>query len=330
MIRPAKTFQTRDEAEEFRAAKANEMYETPSTRNVARRITVAEFTEEFERLRIGPCGQRMKIRFLVGAVAALMRFAKHIGNDCPLTSITPADCIRYFETIRVSPKKDGPTTIAWTSKSYQSRTIPVPPQTMAILQSLLADADDGQSYVFVPPRRLEFIKDAQTAGHWREDRFILNNFHREFPKIVRKAAKSEALLMDGEGKPAVTLHDLRRTAITNWTKRVNIQTAQKLAGHRNVETTLTYYAAATQDQLDKAREAGIEAIRDALNWTTDPFLTHLADPSEPTDSPDSSKSCGDKALKNWVGPELNRRHTDFQSVALPTELPTRVVASPPM
>jgi hypothetical protein len=25
----------------------------------------------------------------------------------------------------------------------------------------------------------------------------------------------------------------------------------------------------------------------------------------------------------WVGPELNRRHTDFQSVALPTELPTR-------
>jgi hypothetical protein len=27
----------------------------------------------------------------------------------------------------------------------------------------------------------------------------------------------------------------------------------------------------------------------------------------------------------WVGPELNRRHTDFQSVALPTELPTRFV-----
>src|SRR5580765_7761471 len=25
----------------------------------------------------------------------------------------------------------------------------------------------------------------------------------------------------------------------------------------------------------------------------------------------------------WVGPELNRRHMDFQSIALPTELPTR-------
>ncbi len=26
---------------------------------------------------------------------------------------------------------------------------------------------------------------------------------------------------------------------------------------------------------------------------------------------------------NWAGADLNRRHTDFQSVALPTELPAR-------
>src|SRR5205823_11117145 len=28
-------------------------------------------------------------------------------------------------------------------------------------------------------------------------------------------------------------------------------------------------------------------------------------------------------LKMWLGPELNRRHADFQSAALPTELPSR-------
>ena len=27
-------------------------------------------------------------------------------------------------------------------------------------------------------------------------------------------------------------------------------------------------------------------------------------------------------LKKWLGTESNRRHTDFQSVALPTELPS--------
>ena len=32
-----------------------------------------------------------------------------------------------------------------------------------------------------------------------------------------------------------------------------------------------------------------------------------------------------KALRSkWTGPGLNRRHTDFQSVALPTELPVRL------
>src|SRR2546421_4959840 len=30
-------------------------------------------------------------------------------------------------------------------------------------------------------------------------------------------------------------------------------------------------------------------------------------------------------LKMWLGPELNRRHADFQSAALPTELPSRNV-----
>jgi hypothetical protein len=28
--------------------------------------------------------------------------------------------------------------------------------------------------------------------------------------------------------------------------------------------------------------------------------------------------------KTWLGPESNRRHVDFQSTALPTELPSRL------
>ncbi len=33
----------------------------------------------------------------------------------------------------------------------------------------------------------------------------------------------------------------------------------------------------------------------------------------------------DKGKKQWAGADLNRRHTDFQSVALPTELPAHIV-----
>jgi hypothetical protein len=31
-----------------------------------------------------------------------------------------------------------------------------------------------------------------------------------------------------------------------------------------------------------------------------------------------------RRCKQWAGPELNRRHVDFQSTALPPELPTRI------
>jgi hypothetical protein len=33
---------------------------------------------------------------------------------------------------------------------------------------------------------------------------------------------------------------------------------------------------------------------------------------------------GNQRLNEWAGADLNRRHTDFQSVALPTELPALI------
>ena len=41
--------------------------------------------------------------------------------------------------------------------------------------------------------------------------------------------------------------------------------------------------------------------------------------------PGGAVSRSQPALRiQWTGPESNRRHTDFQSVALPTELPVRM------
>src|SRR5262245_27292680 len=47
-------------------------------------------------------------------------------------------------------------------------------------------------------------------------------------------------------------------------------------------------------------------------WATGGFARSFPNPSTHTD------------LKKWLGPESNRRHEDFQSSALPTELPSRV------
>jgi hypothetical protein len=48
------------------------------------------------------------------------------------------------------------------------------------------------------------------------------------------------------------------------------------------------------------------------------------DPLESSETPDSIGF-----LKWWLGAELNRRHKDFQSSALPTELPSQPPTNPP-
>ncbi|MFI4910217.1 MAG: tyrosine-type recombinase/integrase [Sedimentisphaeraceae bacterium JB056] len=56
--------------------------------------------------------------------------------------------------------------------------------------------------------------------------------NRDFD-IIRKNAKVDKC----------TIHDFRRSAITNWTQRLSFQVVHKLAGHSNIKTTMDYYLA---------------------------------------------------------------------------------------
>ena len=69
---------------------------------------------------------------------------------------------------------------------------------------------------------------------------------------------------------ACTLHDLRRSCITNWARLLPIHVVQKLAGHSDIKTTQKYYLAVEESDLENARQAQ-SSIVDNL---TDPLLTH--------------------------------------------------------
>lgn len=194
---------------------------------------------------------------LLLAYSGGLRFAE-------LLNLTWADIDFEAAVVRVTPKAETKTTIAWTPKDYERRTIPIPPETLAELAKLQAAAEDGQVYVFVPPSRIEFIKAAQAAGTWSDARYILNNFHRRFPIVIKRAAEHAPSLLNGEGKPTMSLHDLRRTAITNWTKTANIQTVARLAGHSDTTTTLRFYASVTADQIEAVRAANAAALAQVL------------------------------------------------------------------
>ena len=71
----------------------------------------------------------------------------------------------------------------------------------------------------------------------------LNNTLRDFSKIRRKA-----------GIKKCTLHDLRRSAVTNWAKNLPIQVVQQLAGHSDIATTRKYYLAVREEDMNQARD----------------------------------------------------------------------------
>ena len=51
-----------------------------------------------------------------------------------------------------------------------------------------------------------------------------------------------------------TIHDLRRSAITNWAQSLLIQVVQTLADHSNIATTKKYYLAVRSEDFVAAGE----------------------------------------------------------------------------
>ncbi len=72
-----------------------------------------------------------------------------------------------------------------------------------------------------------------------------------------------------------TLHDLRRSCLTNWARELPAHVVKKLAGHSSVETTPRCYLCVGDADLEKARDFG-----DTLALATSPTapkLTHKAE-----------------------------------------------------
>jgi integrase len=209
------------------------------------------------------------------ALSGIINLLETVEDDEAL-HLTWADVDFDRDTIQVSPKTEGMTTFAWTPKDFETRQVPVPGETTALLAKLQNSAPEGHAYVFLPADRFLLIKEARTRGLWREQQTVLNNFQRSFRRLVLRAAQKAPTLKDEEGNPTISMHDLRRSAITNWSRKANMQTVMRMAGHSNIETTRRYYAATTEDQIALVREASAAAIRGAGLKQTDPKLTPKA------------------------------------------------------
>lgn len=143
--------------------------------------------------------------------------------------------------ITVSAKKESQKLMEWDPKSRKNRVVPMSDESAQLLADLQLKAKEGFPYIFVSPQRLKRIRERQKVGTWTPRSQIVNNLDRNFRLLRTKACVDECVL-----------HDLRRSAITNWAKKLPIQVVQQLAGHSDISTTRKYYLAVRSEDLASA------------------------------------------------------------------------------
>ena len=121
-------------------------------------------------------------------------------------------------------------------------------------------------YLFMDTGRWDYRRQAIVEGRWREGQDLMNNLLRKFRTRRHQA-----------GVKKYTLHDLRRSAVTNWASRLPIHVVQKLAGHSDIKTTQTYYLFVREEDIDSARSAQAKLLGNVhVPGATDKLLTKSA------------------------------------------------------
>jgi integrase len=145
------------------------------------------------------------------------------------------------QLISVVAKKESQELLGWDPKSRKNRVVPMTDESVQILADMQLKAEEGFPYIFISLERLKRIRARQRIGTWNPRSQIINNFNRDFRVLRCKA-----------GVDKCVIHDLRRSAITNWAKKLPIQIVQQLAGHSDISTTRKYYLAVRSEDLVSA------------------------------------------------------------------------------
>jgi integrase len=145
------------------------------------------------------------------------------------------------QQIHVSPKRETAETIEWEPKDHEKRVVPMADETAQLLADLYAQAKERFPYIFISPKRLKRIRERQKVGNWTSRSEVINNMAKNFGVIRR-----------GAGVAKCTLHDFRRSAITNWAGELPIQVVQQLAGHSEISTTSKYYLTVRPEDMASA------------------------------------------------------------------------------
>ena len=179
------------------------------------------------------------------------------GRRDELLNLTWSDIDFETQIVRFAPKQASTDVLAWEPKDHHIREVPIPSETLQLLVNLQFETEEASPYVFISKARLLHVLNRRSQGDWEPDSEIVNNLIRDLEVMCRHA-----------GVNTFALHDLRRSCITNWSKKLPIQTVQHLAGHSSIETTRRYYLSVQQSDLDTARQIQSKVMTSLTNFLT--------------------------------------------------------------
>ena len=166
--------------------------------------------------------------------------------------------------LHVTRRSGGGFVQAWTPKDHEMRSIPLPDRTVTALATWQSVAPEASPYVFMDHGRWEYYRQQVEAGNWDPSRDLTNNVLRRFKTLCRRA-----------GVGHYTIHDLRRSCITNWAKELPIHVVQQLAGHSDINTTRQFYLSVQPEDMEKAKAVQASVVTGIPNERlTDPKVTH--------------------------------------------------------
>ena len=142
-------------------------------------------------------------------------------------------------------------------KDSEARTIPLPKFTVDLLSALQVDAEENVPFVLLDRQRAERIhakwRQCREQGREWGNKDWANNTLRGYKQRVRRAG-----IDTGDLEP--TLHDLRKSAGTNWADVLPMAVVKELMGHSSIETTAKFYNQVTPEHRQAAKERGQELL----------------------------------------------------------------------
>ena len=182
-----------------------------------------------------------------------------------LLNLTWSDIDFQEGQLHVTRKSEGTWVQPWQPKDCEMRVIPLPEQTRNLLTTWQSVAPEECPYVFMEHERWDFYRKKMEADTWNIDQSLSNNVLRRFKTLCKRAKVK-----------IYSVHDLRRSCITNWAKALPVHVVQMLAGHSDIRTTQTYYLSVQPEDIKKAQKIQFEMLGKIPEADlTDPKVTHF-------------------------------------------------------